>query len=474
MDETRVGPDEEQLLRLAVAADVEIDRRAKSLDGSKEAQQRIFELQREKQNLMAELKKILALIDGKESREFHKSESDRLVWFDTQKKVYFVGEGDSQEVATLGEVLFDNDFGASYVMDFSDATIPRLTRKRFALEQTKRQLHDLLNRQIIEEETSRPDVAERVKEIYQSLERKQERTEVGFLAERVVEYLLKRLEWDEAVPFKFVMADVHQDVAQKIDFIIKVQKKSRGVSVEASQMETIGIQFTMNEERVPFKLGQIEQAKREGLDKVDDLVLVSIPIEHINTVLYQWEERRSETGKTAGGPVTFLLSEEKEVLMRGMFSHLFEAQEMETYVAHAKRVFEPDQERVREEERRLSMVWEQERKKSPGRHRREAQQKAARQPKMKEDSWSSIETVMKEIQRQLADLHNSWLEEIRRWKTQKVPEEARDSIREEFRIRREDLNEKRHQVLNVITTRKNKRQREHAELIIRLKRELAV
>jgi len=480
MDQYKVGSDDDQLARLFTAAGVELERRAEALGATRESQERIFAMQREKQDLMLELKRLLRVIDGKEAYEFHPGESDRVVQFDEQRGVYFVGEVGSQEQATLGEVLFDNDFGANYVMDFADTHIPRQTRKRFALEQTKRQLRDLLNKQIITEESHREDVPERVREIYQGLENKRERTEAGFLAEQVIEYLLKRLELEDAIQFRFEIADVYQDVAQKIDFIIRIQKRSRGVQVDASDAETIGIQFTMNEERTRFKKEQIVKAKQEGLEGVDDLVLVTIPIEHIYTIFYQWDERRRDTGKTAGGPVAFLLAEEKEALVRGLFGGLFGTAEMEEYVHRATGVFSLDQDRVRDEEGRLNMSWMTERRKSSGRilnekRHREAQQRRAARVKRTvpnaQGAWAHVQPLIRKMKRKAKDLHTSWKEEVRRWEIEPVSPDERERRTMDFERRRDTLNKERTWIGNMLQVRTQNRKKHHEELILRLKEE---
>jgi hypothetical protein len=480
--------DEEQLSRLAIAADVELERRAAAIDVPKEVQEKIFELQKRKQALMREMKDILKVIDGKEEDYvFSPEEKNRIVKYDEKNNLFLIGDGDSQERATLGEVLHDGDFGVSYAMDYSDSSLPRHARKKFVVESVKRELQKLLDQQILTEEIARPDNDD-VRRSYESFLRPERETQGGVLAEAVVGYFLKRLQVDGGVPFSFETADVHQDVAQKIDFVLKRPQQGRGVKADVNEASVIGVQFTMKTKvkDVDYKQDQIKRAKKDEEIRVDDIVLVSMPIEHIQTIFYQWEERKRDTGKTAGGPVSFLLPEEKEYIVRGLFDGFFDQEEIESLLDSMSVPRCLDDERVMEEENREDFSWMERRQKSSGQIRQDKIQEDARLRKMSghtkaktstgakklsrgkgraENEHVALESEIRNIREASIRLHNLHEEQLKKLKDSEGSRKKRKELHNGFIREAAALKAERVHLHKIISTKRIERTQAHQELI---------
>lgn len=465
--DAEVQKDTVQIDRLAVAADVELERRAKSVGVSKEVQQEIFDLQKEKQRLMDELKKTLRIIDGKEQDyEFKPQTFERVVAYDAERNIFRVGEGEDQEDATLGEVLFDGDFGVSYAVNFADDTIPRPARKQFIVEKTKRKLRSLLDRQILHEEIARPD--QESKKSYESFFDPENQSQPGKLAELVVGYFLKRLEVDTQIPFRFEIADVHQDVSQKIDFIIRRQDYRRGIETTSDSQEVIGVQFTMqtSKREKKHKQEQISHIKAsKAVERVDDIVLISLPIKHVKTIFYQWEERQQATKKTAGGPVAFLLDKEKEYLVRGIFKDFLSAEELDDFVQKSQTLYELDRQRVQEEEARIKKSWRRRRYKSPGRIKHEEHLKALKEKRRSKQIWKDFDEFVAKLRKDKKTLHYERVEALKVAREQGLSKKERREVVNKYEQRLEELKDRMEALQDIVTVKKEKRTRDHERLV---------
>src|SRR3989338_8088830 len=159
--------------RIASMIDLRLQEEARRNVTDKETQEVILETQKYKQEIMTALHERFKAIERKEQQEVLKGQ--RLI---TMKEGKFVWntETDKGEIqVTLGELLTDQEWGVEYVLDVE--TIPRQIQKRFAIEQAKFQLRELLNEQIILNETGRrgeKSIPEHVVEIYDKLAEKVE------------------------------------------------------------------------------------------------------------------------------------------------------------------------------------------------------------------------------------------------------------------------------------------------------------
>ncbi|MFH0853716.1 MAG: hypothetical protein V1853_04915 [bacterium] len=296
MDETR--PDDE--LR-QVKSELKSHRKAVAFEEgtSKEAQIEIVALQKQKQKIMLRLQNQIKDLDDSEFRTEQESGSSLVTYENNELIVQ--GKNGQSEAISVGELMTDGDWGLDYSLD--SETVPRAVRKQFAVESAKRELRQLLDRQIILHESEREDTHVYKRETYQRIREDKEigREHAGLIAEQMVRNYLKKLTFDAEVDFEIVETDVHQDVEQKLDFVVHIKKShKRGVQVEAGAKENVGIQFTINteQETQEKKKKQIEQAKRYNQDEaVDDIILVTVPMKQVMRQYRNWSR-----SKDAGGP----------------------------------------------------------------------------------------------------------------------------------------------------------------------------
>ena len=189
---------EQELEIMQTVLDYHLTHAAKSEQTPKEIQSKIFEIQKEKQQIMEELRYNLRCIDNPECKP-EREDGDRLVIYDLEKEVYIYKseEGDEQEI-TLGEILTDGEWGISYYLD--PDTIPRDIKKKYFVENAKRKLRKLLDKQIIINEINSLQTHEQIVEAYLDIEQRLD-SEVlekgtGIIAEVLLRNFLKKLEID--------------------------------------------------------------------------------------------------------------------------------------------------------------------------------------------------------------------------------------------------------------------------------------
>jgi hypothetical protein len=323
-------PEDSAPEKLENVLDWHLDKTAAAAGTSKETQKAIYELQIKKQAIMIKLKESLARLDDETPEDSQEDELDsrRVVQINEQ---YYWLKGKDKKKVTLGELVTDGDWGMKYSLDAQ--SIPRTVRKRFLIEQAKRELQDYLDNQIIVNESSSKFVDEKKRSTYSRiLEDKQHKTreQTGLIAEKMVKNFLKKLSIDFGLDYKIINIDVYQDVSQKIDFIIKRKVKERGVKIEDNK-NGLGIQFTINDNRqgaIDHKKQQIERAKRElqPEDKIEDIVLVSIPMRDIKDKYKEWSEK-----KFVGGPDKLWSTKDKEAIFRGIMNKFLTPEEIEEH-----------------------------------------------------------------------------------------------------------------------------------------------
>src|SRR3989338_11216754 len=283
--------------RIASMIDLRLQEEARRNVTDKETQEVILETQKYKQEIMTALHERFKAIERKEQQEVLKGQ--RLI---TMKEGKFVWntETDKGEIqVTLGELLTDQEWGVEYVLDVE--TIPRQIQKRFAVEQAKFQLRELLNEQIILNETGRTDTPYYLHDIYNKLAQKTSETQSGFLAERGVRNFLKKMVIDYGLPVEIIDADVFQDVMEKIDFSIRSNTGHRGVEVEpgSEHQKYLGFQFTTLDpkSREPEAIERLEKKRKQITDvkkrfsvdlEVDDILLITVPSRVYKKAFRNW------------------------------------------------------------------------------------------------------------------------------------------------------------------------------------------
>tara|TARA_B100001971_G_C18113634_1_gene495592 strand:- start:251 stop:1015 length:765 start_codon:yes stop_codon:yes gene_type:complete len=226
--DTEKSPDEEQ--ELANAINWKTKRVARDSGSSPRAQSAIFDIQKNKQELMQSLKQKIADLDNPETTAERKEGQVLIMYNQGTEKFYQVEKG--MEPISVGEIMTDGDWGIEYYLD--PETIPRNIRKRYIIESAKNRIQSKLDEQIIIDEISNQKTDKFKRETYGRIKADAEKgyDPTGIIAEKMVKNFLKKLTYDSDVNFRLIEADVFQDVEQKVDFIIHRKKHTRGVGVD--------------------------------------------------------------------------------------------------------------------------------------------------------------------------------------------------------------------------------------------------
>jgi hypothetical protein len=312
-------------------------RNAKANKTDADTQSAVFDMQRYKQEIMTALREELRRIDAKEQREV--GEGQRFVRMEGEEIVWDRSEGESVKM-TLGELLTDGEWGVEYVLDVE--SVPRDIQKKYTIGETKRKLLSLLNEQIVLSETGRSDVDISKKVAYEgNLDLESKIPQGGFIAERGVGNFLKKLSIDLGVDIEVVDATVYHDVEQKVDFMVKIGSKNRGVEVGEHDQQYVGFQFTTNtqERVVRRKLKQIKKAKNKYLEAMDldDILLVAVPIQYGRAIFRDWQA----AGSPPGGPDSLWSNHVRELITRHILASVESQMDVDEVVSRlpkAKRV----------------------------------------------------------------------------------------------------------------------------------------
>jgi hypothetical protein len=321
--DTLFEPDIRELLEAA-------DRRFHTNIGTQET---ILQLQEEKVCIMEALTQVLREIDagaGVAGPDLNAIP----VSYNPETNDLYVGEHHISE----GVLYTDGRWGISYELP---GTVPRAIRKRYAVAVAKDGIRELLNRQILHNEVGmrRPysstgaQSAPRSNSVFARALEGSLPMEVGNVAEKMVRTYLEKIAIDLDLDFRIVEADVHQDMIEKIDFVIHRKVHNRGVTVETSDRTDIGIQFTISEskERLEEKGQQVALSRKRitSGSPVDDIVLVSVPVRNVAHVYDAWR-----ANPTPGGPEAAWSSDVQAFVIRGVLKGIVPDQEIEAVVEH--------------------------------------------------------------------------------------------------------------------------------------------
>lgn len=289
-----------------------------------EVEQEVFIYQEQKQALMRKLHEQLQVLDAGGTLETEQGAWSVL----QQEEGKFIAIGGGRQIdLTLGQLMTDAEWGMAY--DVNDASIHRNTKKHYVIERTKQQLQDLLDAQIFAVESKRGSTHLNLHRAYEHAREDRESThmQMGIIAERMVRTYLQQLAWDyPELGFTVDRADAQQDVEKKIDFIIHRRSRSRGVNVEAVDgPKDAGIQFTTRQdvEGLEHKQEQIARAKHY-VREVDDVVLVSLPMEKFSGAYLAWRSKQ-----TPGGPERYWNQQTKDEIFENVMKGFLTPEEVE-------------------------------------------------------------------------------------------------------------------------------------------------
>lgn len=311
--------------RIQHALDWNLDRYADAQETPRETQVQIYRIQKEKQRVMRGLKDAIRKLDNPEKRE-NQQEGEKFVEFIDGKYQVKI-DGEDLELS-VGDIMTDGEWGLKYYLD--PDSVPRNIRKEYLIEKAKRKVQEMLDEQIFQNETTRSSVNERLITAYHGASGRLEAERIhGFIAEKLVKNYLKKLMFDFKVNYQIKHADIHQDVIEKIDFIIRKRNRDRGIDVEPyiPQDKDVGIQFTLKSgSNLRNKKRSLERHLREEVNEsgVEDIVLVSVPIDFAKGYFKVWEQVQEP-----GGPERLIPLELKEQLFRGALEGLLTEKQIE-------------------------------------------------------------------------------------------------------------------------------------------------
>jgi len=282
----------------------------------------IYVLQREKQRVMNWLKIQFSKINRQETEYMPGARHVRM------ENGHFVAENPdgTTEIISLGSILTDGIWGIDY--DLDPQTVPKILRKRYLIEKARLFLQRYLDYQlgILKEKSEQTE--ENYKHAYSGLIKNRQRLNTeGHLAERMVYAYIRKLTFDYNLPFKIDFGNIFEDIRLKMDFVIRIQKRKRGVMVEgAEDAQTYGIQFTISTNSLQEKAEQVakalEDARRLGLN-IDDIILVQVPLKDVKHLFAVWS-----VDKPSGGPDKLWDNKVKKEIFQNLLKDLFSPEQI--------------------------------------------------------------------------------------------------------------------------------------------------
>ncbi|MFA6042784.1 MAG: hypothetical protein WCV85_04135 [Patescibacteria group bacterium] len=293
----------------------------------------VMKLQRQKQEILAELHADLRGIDDQSYTPESSLEDNPQAWNvrETKNGDFVAQQGERTFPVTLGDLVADQEWGVDYTLDRK--SMPRQVQKRFALEKARKQVQDALDEQIllVSQDSGRVNAyaQEGYKDIAKDREGGHDRR-IGVIAEKMVRTFLEKLSYDVPdLEFTIARADLHQDVEEKIDFLVHRKRKWRGVRVATKGKDDEGIQFTTDErnETAEKKRAALERVKPWALQRehLDDIVLVQISPDDFRSAYNAWQE----AGSPPGGPDSFWDTATKEKIFRHLLQDMFTPEELD-------------------------------------------------------------------------------------------------------------------------------------------------
>ncbi|MFA5030508.1 MAG: hypothetical protein WC495_02900 [Patescibacteria group bacterium] len=310
--------------RLSDSMEALLKKTAIAEDTPRQTQREIFSVQIEKQEIMRELQDEITGLDDPEYTSKRKTGTRLLV--EDGDGFFVKRKGELHERVSLGDLMTDADYGINYYLDES---MPRNIRKRYLIESAKSRLRARANKQIIANESSSRYTDKTKAEAFEKIgKEKKDETEVhfGLIAEKMVRNFLTKLTWDfPELSFDIEPVDIDRDMREKIDFIVHVRSRHRGVKVDVPEDHNTGIQFTINTtpENLEHKHEQIEHAERAP--NIDEVVLVSLPASEFTSAYNEWNAY-----KTSGGPDRYWDVSTKEIIFRNVLAGVLPKEEIES------------------------------------------------------------------------------------------------------------------------------------------------
>lgn len=304
-------------------------------------QRDVYGLQKKKQEILDRLRQELRALDHPNGED--RSKEKEVQWDEQEGRLRVYLGRDNPRFVTLGALITDAvEWGGSYRMA---SAVPRAHRKKFLVERAKAEIRGLFHRQVaMTWASSRATEGRGNDGAYAAILERETHPEslpAGVVAEKMVRSLLGKISIDGQDSFSVEEADPYEDVEHKIDLIIRVKVRRRGVNVDTEERHDIGIQLTTsgNAQTLAKKEEQVRRAQAEMMwskeKPVDDLVLVRLPLGRTEEVYRTWRKDRKRL--PPGGPDALLGGEEKAVIVRGVLQHLIPGDQLDAIAASLRR-----------------------------------------------------------------------------------------------------------------------------------------
>lgn len=300
---------------------------------SKEAEEKIYNIQKQKLEKFRKFKRWLESTRVNKNYDDIAGKNSPVVSMTREGVPTIAYKDGTFKIATMGEIMSDMEWGEEYVFDKS---VDIHAIREYHLNQLKKELREKLDDQVIESEISNTYVDTAKQEAYKQIKERNgndsQMEKRGVVAEKMVATFIEQLSVDcEDADFSLLHADAYQDVNNKIDFIIQRKNRFHGAGIEESETEdritsrTVGIQFTTAEGKSIQKEGQITKAKKHS-DEVDDIVLVTIPMQEASYLYKKWSEK-----KQPGGPVRLWNNQTKANVFRAVMQNVLNKEEIDDF-----------------------------------------------------------------------------------------------------------------------------------------------
>ncbi len=311
---------------------------------STSARESIDSLQRQKMECIRNLHDLLRGIDREETVEWPEGKNSFHVWTESGN-FFYLDEKGTRTILTEGEILTGGSWGIRYRLG---PEIPRLLKKKYVVGETRRKIMGFLDRQIAVVE-SEQQTDSRAKQSFSAVLQRQRKSpdvlawDDGHIAEQMVQDLFIVWERDLGLPITIVPVDLYDDVVNRLDFVVHVQKKQLGVEVDAKELG-VGIQFTLmhRKDAVVGKRKTVKESLEKGLDREDllqDILLVNMHPSYVRRALNAWKNRR-----LPGGPEGRLETAAKLDIFEKVFGALVDEQVLNQW---RTKIFGKDTDKIR-------------------------------------------------------------------------------------------------------------------------------
>jgi len=299
----------------------------------KETRKEIFNFQDEKERVIVQMHELLKKTDAGEEISFEEKDLISVGYENGKYKTFGKKGGEISK----GDIAVASMWGKNLKLN---SEVDRKTKKEFILRESKKRISSLWDKQInlAVQDTDSEDVFKL--QAFNGLKKsadaeskmKYEEMSSGHIAEKMVDsFMTKILVNNPDFPFTMEQADTYDDVNEKMDFIFHIKKEySRGLNIKSCEEESekdcekndIGVQYTMNTdpEVQNKKINQIDKSKKRNIDKVDDIILVTVPLGKIQEVLKKFKEKKRDNNFS--GPEQFLNMDIKRTLFKSMLENL--------------------------------------------------------------------------------------------------------------------------------------------------------